>query len=185
MDIEKAQLESDKRALQFKLNLVVSKEADMKAKYEIELKAAKECLKQARDQRRATEASQKRAEDRTLEAEIALVAANSNLEAAVADNERSLIATKLEFEKVKIERADAEAKAVEVFQDAFVDTPEYQDLAQRLMTVDGEQLVEQIMEAHPEWDLSFLREAPAEAHTSEADLGDICGGDEGPSCADP
>ncbi|KAL2532749.1 Uncharacterized protein Adt_06100 [Abeliophyllum distichum] len=45
MGLEKAQLESDKRALQFKLDLVVSKEADMKAKYEIELKAAKECLK--------------------------------------------------------------------------------------------------------------------------------------------
>ncbi|KAL2465880.1 hypothetical protein Adt_41731 [Abeliophyllum distichum] len=55
--LEKAQLESEKRALQFKLDLVVTKEVDMKAKYEIELKAAKECLKQARDQRRATESS--------------------------------------------------------------------------------------------------------------------------------
>ncbi|KAL2466626.1 Uncharacterized protein Adt_42477 [Abeliophyllum distichum] len=45
MGIEKAQLNSDKRALQFKLDLVVSKEADMKVKYEIELKATKECLK--------------------------------------------------------------------------------------------------------------------------------------------
>ncbi|KAL2532432.1 hypothetical protein Adt_05783 [Abeliophyllum distichum] len=63
MDLEKAQLESDKRALQFKLDFVVSKEADMKAKYEIKLKAAKECLKQARDQRRAAEASQKRTEE--------------------------------------------------------------------------------------------------------------------------
>ncbi|KAL2531145.1 hypothetical protein Adt_04496 [Abeliophyllum distichum] len=57
MGLEKAQLESDKRTLQFKLDLVVSKEADMKAKYEIELKAAKECLKQARDQKRAAGAS--------------------------------------------------------------------------------------------------------------------------------
>ncbi|KAL2461794.1 Uncharacterized protein Adt_45214 [Abeliophyllum distichum] len=57
MGLKKVQLESDKRALQFKLDLVVSKEADMKAKYEIELKAAKECLKQARDQKRAAEAS--------------------------------------------------------------------------------------------------------------------------------
>ncbi|KAL2505229.1 hypothetical protein Adt_20850 [Abeliophyllum distichum] len=63
MGFEKVQLESDKRALQFKLDLVVTKEADMKAKYEIELKAAKECLKQARDQRRAAEVSQKRAEE--------------------------------------------------------------------------------------------------------------------------
>ncbi|KAL2480035.1 hypothetical protein Adt_33001 [Abeliophyllum distichum] len=94
MGLEKAQLESKKRALQFKLDLVMTKEANMKAKYEIELKAAKECLKQARDHRRAAEASQKRAEedqklaeDRTLVAETALTTANSSLEAAVADKE--------------------------------------------------------------------------------------------------
>ncbi|KAL2486226.1 hypothetical protein Adt_30982 [Abeliophyllum distichum] len=138
---EKMQLESDKRALQFKLDLVVTKESDMKAKYEIELKAAKECLKQARDQRRAVEASQKHAEDQTLAAETALAATNSSLEVTAADNEKSLTATKLELEKVKVERADAEAKAVEAYQDAFVDTPEYKDLAQCLMTVGGEQLV--------------------------------------------
>ncbi|KAL2497921.1 Plus3 domain-containing protein [Abeliophyllum distichum] len=136
MGLEKAQLESEKRALQFKLDLVVTKESDMKAKHEIELKAAKECLKQAQDQRRATEASQKRVEetqklveDRTLEAEIALAAANSSLEVTAADNERSLAATKLELEKVRAERVDAEAKTVEAYQDAFVDTLEYQDLA--------------------------------------------------------
>ncbi|KAL2526462.1 hypothetical protein Adt_11516 [Abeliophyllum distichum] len=39
--LEKAQLESDKRGLQFKLDLVVAKEADTKAKYEIELTALK------------------------------------------------------------------------------------------------------------------------------------------------
>ncbi|KAL2532750.1 hypothetical protein Adt_06101 [Abeliophyllum distichum] len=70
---------------------------------------------------------------------------------------------KLELEKIKAERADAEARTVEAYQDAFVDTPEYQDLTQHMMTVGGEQLVERIMEAHPEWDLSFLREAPAKA----------------------
>ncbi|KAL2525934.1 hypothetical protein Adt_10988 [Abeliophyllum distichum] len=164
MGIEKARLDCDKRAFQFKLDFVVSKETDMKTKYEIELMAAKECLKQARDQRRAVEASQNRAEeaqklaeeaqklaeDRTLTAETALTAANSNLEAAAADNERSFTATKLELEKIKAERADAEARAIEAYQDAFVDTPEYQDLAQCLMTVDREQLVERIMEAHPE-----------------------------------
>ncbi|KAL2471771.1 hypothetical protein Adt_39907 [Abeliophyllum distichum] len=189
MGLEKAQLESDKRALQFKLDLIMSKEADMKAKYEIELKAAKECLKQARDQKRTAEASQKRAkeaqslvegaqklaEDRILATETALAATNSRSEAAAADNKRSLSAMRLELAKIKAERADAEARAVEAYQDAFVDTPEYQDLAQCLMTVGGEQLVERIMEAHPEWDLSFLREAPTEAHVSEVGPGDALG----------
>ncbi|KAL2505511.1 hypothetical protein Adt_21132 [Abeliophyllum distichum] len=171
----------------------------MKAKYEIELKAAKECLKQAQDHMKAAEASQKRAEEaqklaeeaqklseyRTLVAETALAAANSSLEAVAADNERSLATVKFKLEKVRAERADTEAKALEVYQDAFVDTPKYQDLAQCLMTVGGEQLVERIMEAYLKWDLSFLREAPTEAHTSEAGPGDTRGGDEGPSCADP
>ncbi|KAL2542317.1 Plus3 domain-containing protein [Abeliophyllum distichum] len=132
MGLEKEQLESNKRVLQFNLDLVVSKEADMKSKYEVELKAANECLKQARDQRRAAEASQKRAEDaqklakdRTFVAETALAAGNSSLEVAAVDNERSLTLTKLELEKVKAERADVEAKAVEAYQDAFVDMPEY------------------------------------------------------------
>ncbi|KAL2471880.1 Uncharacterized protein Adt_40016 [Abeliophyllum distichum] len=127
MGLEKAQLESDKRAFQFKLDLRRAAEAS---------------------QKRAEDA-QKLAEDQTLVAKTALAAANNSLEAAVADNERSLTATKLELEKVKIERANTEAKAVEAYQDAFVDTPEYQDLAQHLMTVGGEQLVERIMEAHP------------------------------------
>ncbi|KAL2471210.1 Plus3 domain-containing protein [Abeliophyllum distichum] len=167
MGLEKTQLESDKRALQFKLDL-------------------------ARGQRRATEASQKcaeeaqkSAEDRTLVAKNALAAANSSLEATVADNEKSLAAAKLELEKVRAERADAEAKAVEAYQDTFMDTPEYQDLAWCLMTVGGEQLVEWIMEAHPEWDISFLCKAPADAHTSEAVPIDNRGRDEGLSCADP
>ncbi|KAL2480271.1 Plus3 domain-containing protein [Abeliophyllum distichum] len=145
MDLEKVQLKSDKRALQLKLDLVVSKEADMKAKYEIELKATKECLKQARDQKRAAEASQKcteeaqkLAEDQTIAVETVLAAANNSLEAAAADNERSFSAMRLELEKIKVEQADAEARAVETYQDAFVDTPEYQDLAQLLMIVDGE-----------------------------------------------
>ena len=63
MSLKKVQLESDKRALQFKLDLVVTKEADARGKYEIELKAAKESLKQARDQKMAAEATQKRAEE--------------------------------------------------------------------------------------------------------------------------
>ncbi|KAL2492108.1 hypothetical protein Adt_27736 [Abeliophyllum distichum] len=63
MSLEKAQLESDKRFLQVRLNSMVSKENGLKAKYEIKLKAAKECLKQARDQKKAAEASQKHAEE--------------------------------------------------------------------------------------------------------------------------
>ncbi|KAL2513136.1 hypothetical protein Adt_18736 [Abeliophyllum distichum] len=115
--LEKAQLESDKRVLQFKLDLVVTKEVDMKAKYEIELKAANECLKQARDQRRAAETSQKCAEeaqkltegaqklleDQTHVAETALAAVNNSLEVVAADNERSLAVAKLELEKVRAE----------------------------------------------------------------------------------
>ncbi|KAL2533465.1 hypothetical protein Adt_06816 [Abeliophyllum distichum] len=101
------------------------------------------------------------------------------------DKEKSLTVAKLELEKVMVERADAEAETVEAYQDAFVDTPEYQDLAQRLMTVGGEQLVERIMETHPEWDTFFLREASAEAHASKAVPIDNYDEDEGSSCADP
>ncbi|KAL2480903.1 hypothetical protein Adt_33869 [Abeliophyllum distichum] len=110
MSLEKAQLESEKRALHFKLDLVLTKEADMKAKYEIELKAAKECLKQARDQKRAAEASQKRAEeaqksveDRTLTVETALATVNNSLEAVVVKKEKSLTAAKQELERVRAE----------------------------------------------------------------------------------
>ncbi|KAL2465186.1 hypothetical protein Adt_41037 [Abeliophyllum distichum] len=159
MGLEKAQLESDKRALQFKLDLVVTKKA--------------------RDQRRAAEASLKRAEEAQKSVETALASANSSLEAAVADKEKSLAAAKFELERVRAERADAEAKAVEVYQDVFVDIPEYQDLTQHLMTVGREQLVEQIIETHPEWDISFLREAPTEAHASEAVPSDNRDRDEG------
>ncbi|KAL2526794.1 Uncharacterized protein Adt_11848 [Abeliophyllum distichum] len=171
MGLEKALLEFDKRVLQFKLDLVVSKETDMK--------------KRADEAQSLAEEAQKLAEDLTLAAKTALAVANSSLEAAAVDNERSLSETKLELEKIKVEQADAEARAVEAYQDAFVDTPEYQDLAQRLVTLGREQLVERIMEVHPEWDLSFLHEAPVEAHVSEADPGDTRGRDEGPSCADP
>ncbi|KAL2461709.1 hypothetical protein Adt_45129 [Abeliophyllum distichum] len=124
-----------------------------------------------------------------------LATANSSLEAVVLEKETSLAAAKQELERVRAERADAEAKAVEAYQDAFVDTPEYQDLAQRLMTIGGEQLVERIMETHPEWDISFLRQAPTEVPASEVVLGDKCDGaedqttplvvEEGPQCADP
>ncbi|KAL2466029.1 hypothetical protein Adt_41880 [Abeliophyllum distichum] len=79
MSLEKAQLESDKRALQFKLDSVMAKEADLKR----------------------------------------------SLEAITAEKDKFLVSAREEVEKVKAERADAEAKAVEAYQDAFVDTPEY------------------------------------------------------------
>ncbi|KAL2505613.1 hypothetical protein Adt_21234 [Abeliophyllum distichum] len=114
-------------------------------------------MKQARDQRRATEVSQKRTEDvqklveeRTLAAKTTVATMNNILEAIAAEKDKLMVSTRQEMERVKAERADAEAKAVEAYQDAFVDTPEYQDLVQCLMTIGGEQLVERIMEIHPE-----------------------------------
>ncbi|KAL2497251.1 hypothetical protein Adt_22801 [Abeliophyllum distichum] len=174
MSLEKAQLESDKRALQFMLDSAVAKEADLKDRYEIELKAMKERLKQVRDQKRAAEVFQKRAEDdqklaekRTLVVETAVATANNNLEAVAAEKDKML--------------------------DAFVDTPEYQDLAQRLMTIGGEQLVKRIMETHPEWDISFLRQASIEVPSFEVVPSDEHDGvkdqttplvvEEGPQCA--
>ncbi|KAL2491548.1 hypothetical protein Adt_27176 [Abeliophyllum distichum] len=137
----------------------------------------------------------KSAKDQTLVVETALATANSSLGAVVADKEKSLAVAKLELEKVRAGRLDAEAKAVEAYQEAFVDTPEYQDLVQRLMTISGEQLVERIMETHLEWDIFFIREAPAEAPASKVvpdDNHDRAKGqatplvtEEGPSCADP
>ncbi|KAL2497446.1 hypothetical protein Adt_22996 [Abeliophyllum distichum] len=174
----------------------------LKAKYEIELKAAKECLKQARDQKKTIEASEKRteeaqklAEDQTLKAETVLATVNNSLEDAVMEKETSLATAKQKLERVRVELADAEAKVVEVYQDAFVDMPEYLDLAQILMTMGGEQLVERIMETHPKWDISFLRQAPTKAPASEAVTGDNRDGvegqttplvvKEGPQCVDP
>ncbi|KAL2461922.1 hypothetical protein Adt_45342 [Abeliophyllum distichum] len=81
MSLEKAKLESEKRALQFKLDL-----------------------------KRATEASQKRAEeaqnlakDQTLTAETTLAIANSSLEATVVEKEKSLATAKQEMERVRAE----------------------------------------------------------------------------------
>ncbi|KAL2541588.1 hypothetical protein Adt_02566 [Abeliophyllum distichum] len=165
-------------------------------------KAQLEYDKRGRDQKRAAEASQKRAEeaqklveDQTLTAETALATANSSLEAVVAEKEKSLAAVEQELERVRVERVDVEVKAAEAYQDTFEDTPEYQDLAQRLMTISREQLVEQIMEIHPEWDISFLHQAPTEAPASEAAPGDNRDRAEGqttphfveksPQCADP
>ncbi|KAL2497520.1 hypothetical protein Adt_23070 [Abeliophyllum distichum] len=174
----------------------------MRAKYEIELKAAKDCLKQARDQKRTTEDSQKHAEeaqklaeDQTLTTETALATANSSLESVVTEKKKSLTVAKQELERVRAEQADIEAKIEKSYQDVFVDMPEYQDLAQCLMSIGEEQLVERIMETHPEWDIHFFRQAPTEVPAYEAVPGDKCDGaedqtiplvvEEGPQCADP
>ncbi|KAL2475569.1 Uncharacterized protein Adt_36305 [Abeliophyllum distichum] len=172
MSLEKVQLESNKRALQFKLDSAVAREADLKERYEIELKAVKESLKHARDQKRAAEVSQKRAEDaqklaeeRTLAAETAVATANNSLEAVAAEKDKLLVSARQE------------------------------DLAQCLMTIGGEQLVERIMETHPEWEIFFLRQAPTDVPSSEAIPGDERDGvedqttllvvKEGPQCVDP
>ncbi|KAL2466038.1 hypothetical protein Adt_41889 [Abeliophyllum distichum] len=186
VSLEKAQLESEKRALQFKLYWVVTKEADIRAKYEIKLKATKECLKQAQDKKRAVEAS--RSVPRRLRSWSKTgPLTNSSLEAIITKKEKLLATVKQELERVR-------AEAVETYQDAFVDTPEYQDLVQCLMTIGGEQLVERIIETHPEWDISFLHQAPTEVPASEAVPGDKRDGEdqttplvmeEGPQCADP
>ncbi|KAL2526683.1 hypothetical protein Adt_11737 [Abeliophyllum distichum] len=128
-------------------------------------------------------------------ADTALATANSNLEVVIMEKEKSLATAKQELERVRTERANAEAKVVEAYQDTFVDTPECQDLAQRLMTIGGEQLVERIMETHLEWDISFLRQAPTKVPASEAVPDDKRDGaedqtsplivEEGPPCADP
>ncbi|KAL2526628.1 hypothetical protein Adt_11682 [Abeliophyllum distichum] len=69
------------------------------------------------------------------------------------------------MERLKVDRAEVEAKAVTAYQEGFGDTSEYHDLAHHFMTVGGEQLVESIGDVHPEWNLSFLRHPPGEAST--------------------
>ncbi|KAL2506069.1 hypothetical protein Adt_21690 [Abeliophyllum distichum] len=165
MSLEKAQLESDKRK-----------------------RVAEVFQKRAED-------AQKLAEERTLAAETAVATANSILEAVAAVKDKLLVSTRQEVERVNVERTDVQAKVVEAYQDAFVDTPEYQILVQRLMTIGRKQLVEWIMETHLEWDISFLRQAPTEVPSFEAVPGDERDGVEdqiiplvmleGPQWADP
>ncbi|KAL2532296.1 hypothetical protein Adt_05647 [Abeliophyllum distichum] len=131
--------------------------SEKKAKYEIELKAVKECLKDARDQRRAAEASQKLAKERVFAAETAMATANSTLEAMVAEKDKLLIEVKEEIERVKTDRVDAKAQAVAAYQDGFESTSEYKDLAHHFMTAGEGQLVERIAKTYPEWDILFLR----------------------------
>ncbi|KAL2532521.1 hypothetical protein Adt_05872 [Abeliophyllum distichum] len=167
MGLETAQLELDKRDLQFKMDLVVAKEADMKAKYEIELKTVNECLKQVGDQKRAVEASkkcieesQKLAEDQAFMVETTIATSNNNMEAVVAEKDKQLVEAEEEVEKVKAERADNEARAVLVYNEEFENTPEYMQLTYHFMMAGEKQLVERIGETYPKWDISFLRYAP-------------------------
>ncbi|KAL2542244.1 hypothetical protein Adt_03222 [Abeliophyllum distichum] len=129
MSLGKAQLESDKRFLQ------------------VELKAARECLKDARDQIRATEASQKctveaqkLAKERAFTAETAMATANTTLEAMLPEKDKLLAEVKEEIERVKVDRADAEARMVAAYQDRFEDMSEYKDLAHHFITAGREDL---------------------------------------------
>ncbi|KAL2526054.1 hypothetical protein Adt_11108 [Abeliophyllum distichum] len=172
MSLEKAQLESEKRFLQVRLDTLANKGDELKAKHEVELAASKECLKDARTHKRVIEAAQKSveeahklAEDKSFAAETALVTANSALEILAAENDRLLAEAREEMERLKVDHAKMEAKAVVAYYEGFGDTPEYQDLVHHFMTEGGEQLVERICEVHPGWDLSFLRYPPGEAST--------------------
>ncbi|KAL2497590.1 hypothetical protein Adt_23140 [Abeliophyllum distichum] len=170
MSLEKAQLESEKRFLQACLDTLAIKGDELKAKYEVELAASNECLKDATTHKRTTEAvqesteeAQKLAKERPFAVETALATANSALEALAAKKEWLLAETREEMERMKADRAEVEAKVVVAYQEGFEDTPEYQNLAHHFMTAGGEQLVERIGEVHPEWDVSFLRHPHGEA----------------------
>ncbi|KAL2518251.1 hypothetical protein Adt_14498 [Abeliophyllum distichum] len=178
MSLEKAQLESEKK-FQVRLDTLANKGDELKAKHE-----------------KSTEEAQKLADDRAFAAKTALATANSALEALATENERLLAEAREEMERLKVDRAEAEAKAITAYQEAFGDTPEYQDLAHHFMTMGGEQLVERIGEVHPKWDLSFLRHPPSKASTFveplvfgedpvvSKDLGTPPPNEVGPQCAD-
>ncbi|KAL2505714.1 hypothetical protein Adt_21335 [Abeliophyllum distichum] len=74
-----------------------------------------------------------------------------------AKKDKQLAKVKEKIERVKPDHVDAEARAVAVYQDRFEDTPECKDLTHHFMRAGGEQLVERIVEIHPEWDILFLR----------------------------
>ncbi|KAL2497954.1 Uncharacterized protein Adt_23504 [Abeliophyllum distichum] len=157
MSLEKAQLESEKRFLEVRLDTLATKRDNLKAKYEVELNASKKCLKDARDHIRAVEAAQKSvekaqklAEEMAFLVETTTATANSILETVITEKDRMLVKAREEIERVKTNHADAEAKAVVVYQQGFEETFEYQDLAHYFMTAGGEELVEKINEVHPE-----------------------------------
>ncbi|KAL2542674.1 hypothetical protein Adt_03652 [Abeliophyllum distichum] len=93
--------------------------------------------------------------------------ANRNFEAMVAKRDKQLVKAKEDVERVKVDRADAEARAVMVYHEEFESMSEYMELAHKFMMTDGHQLVERIGETHPEWDISFLRYPPDDLPASE------------------
>ncbi|KAL2471356.1 hypothetical protein Adt_39492 [Abeliophyllum distichum] len=82
--------------------------------------------------------AQKLANGRALVAETAIVTANSNFEAMVAEKNTLLAKAKEEVERVKTDRVDAEARAFATCQDGFEDMPNYKDLAHHFMTAGRE-----------------------------------------------
>ncbi|KAL2497846.1 hypothetical protein Adt_23396 [Abeliophyllum distichum] len=90
----------------------------------------------------------------------------------IVEKDKLLTEVKEEIERVKEDRVDTEARAVAAYQDGFEGTFEYRDLAHHFMTADREQLIEMIVETHPEWDISFLRDVPGKVTTS-AKLQDV------------
>ncbi|KAL2461583.1 hypothetical protein Adt_45003 [Abeliophyllum distichum] len=161
-ECRKSPVEFREWVFQFKLDALVAGEADLKAKYEIKLKAAAENLKKAQDQKMTTEAAQKLVKDRTFAVETAVSLANSSFKAMVAEKDKQLAEAREEMEKVKAKRAKAEVKAVMSFKEEFSNMPEFLRLANLFMTAGGEQLVKRIGECHLEWDILFLRHAPAD-----------------------
>ncbi|KAL2526880.1 hypothetical protein Adt_11934 [Abeliophyllum distichum] len=119
----------------------------------------------------------------------------------VVEKDKLLAKAKEDVERVKVDRADANVRAVAAYHDGFEDMSEYKDLAHHFMTAGGEQLVKKIMETHPEWVISFLKDPPDDLSASEdhvvvevlssaepQDIGEaqtlILTTGEGPQCAD-
>ncbi|KAL2479558.1 hypothetical protein Adt_32524 [Abeliophyllum distichum] len=140
VNAEKAKLNLENGALRFKLDTLVAAKDNLKAEYEVELKAVAENLKKAGDQKRTTEATQKFVEDRTFTTETAVAKANSNFKTVVAKKDKQLAKAKEEMEKVNLEWVEAydEAKGVMAFKKEFSNTLEYLRLANLFITAGGE-----------------------------------------------
>ncbi|KAL2480611.1 hypothetical protein Adt_33577 [Abeliophyllum distichum] len=124
MSLEKAQLELEKIFFPVRLDSLVAKEGDLKAKYE-----------------KCAEEAHRLVEERTFAAETAMATANSTFEAIVAEKDKMLAKVKEEIGRVKADCTDTEARMVAAYQDGFEGTSEYNDLAHHFMTIGGGQLV--------------------------------------------
>ncbi|KAL2471528.1 hypothetical protein Adt_39664 [Abeliophyllum distichum] len=82
---------------------------------------------------------------------------NYNFDDIVAEKERQLA-------KIKGELAKVEVNDVMSYKKEFSNMLEYLRLANLFMVAGEKKLVERIREVHPEWDLSFLRQAIANPH---------------------